>query len=95
MPDIYSIILYDSLWIAALSIMEAGVNNGQVIKNVVPYVCDHYFGASGWTELANNSNDRAGLNIEFYEVEQVTTNNYNWVLAATFDSTTQTVTWIS
>lgn len=45
-PEPYSNYFYDNAWIAMLSILAAGANNGQAIINVLPLVANHYYGAS-------------------------------------------------
>jgi len=92
-PDIYSLIAYDCAWVAALSILQAGVNDGEVIQKVVPYVANNYFGASGWTEL-DETGDRTGLDIIFYQVKQVDS-DYEWVVVAKYSAATGSVEWLT
>jgi len=92
-PDIYSLIAYDCAWVAALSILQAGVNDGEVIQKVVPYVANNYFGASGWTEL-DETGDRTGLDIIFYQVKQVDS-DYKWVVVAKYSAATGSVEWLT
>jgi len=91
-PDIYSLVLYDCVWIAALSILQAGVNDGEVIQKVVPTVANNYFGASGWTQL-DETGDRVGLDVNFYQVKQVDS-EYQWELVATYSAATGNVSWL-
>lgn len=92
-PDIYSLIAYDCAWVAALSILQAGVNDGEVIQKVVPYVANNYFGASGWTEL-DETGDRTGLDIIFYQV-QVVDSEYKWVVVAKYSAATGSIEWLT
>jgi branched-chain amino acid transport system substrate-binding protein len=90
-PDIYSLIAYDCAWVAALSILQAGVYSGEAIQKVVPYVANNYFGASGWTEL-DETGDRTGLDIIFYQVKRVGT-EYKWVAVAKYIASMGSVVW--
>lgn len=92
-PDIYSLIAYDCAWVAALSILQAGVNDGEVIQKVVPYSANNYFGASGWTEL-DETGDRTGLDIIFYQV-QVVDSEYRWVVVAKYSAAAGSVEWLT
>ncbi len=76
-PDIYSLIVYDEMWLAVLSILHAGTTDGEAIRKVVPYTANNYFGASGWTAL-DETGDRTGLDVVFYQVQQVNS-EYEWV----------------
>ncbi|HDD63573.1 MAG TPA: amino acid ABC transporter substrate-binding protein [Thermoprotei archaeon] len=57
--DSYGLNIYDCVWVAALSILEAGEYDGEVIKNVLPEVASRYFGVSGWA-LLDEAGDRIG-----------------------------------
>jgi len=92
-PDIYSLIAYDCAWVATLSILQAGVNNGEAIQKIIPYVANNYFGASGWTEL-DETGDRTGLDIIFYQVKQVDT-EYKWVVVAKYTAATGSIAWLT
>ncbi|MEM4007176.1 MAG: ABC transporter substrate-binding protein [Nitrososphaerota archaeon] len=92
-PDIYSLIAYDCAWVAALSVLQAGVNDGEVIQKVVIPVANNYFGASGWTEL-DETGDRTGLDIIFYQVKQVD-GGFKWVPVAKYLAATGSVSWLS
>ena len=92
-PDIYSLIVYDSAWIAALSILQAGVNDGEAIQKVVLHAANNHFGASGWTEL-DETGDRTGLDIIFYQVQAVDS-DYEWVVVAKYSAATGSVEWLT
>ncbi|RSN75549.1 ABC transporter substrate-binding protein [Candidatus Methanodesulfokora washburnensis] len=89
--DIYSLILYDCLWVAAMSVLQAGTYDGAIIQKMVPYVANSYFGASGWTEIDENG-DRKGLDMAFYQVKTVD-GKPKWVLVAKYISATGAVSW--
>jgi len=92
-PDSYAINAYDATWVAALSVLAAGQNSGQAIQKVLPSVAANYFGASGWTQL-QASGDEAPVGYDIYEV-QTAGGVTQWVLAGSYSSGTDTITWQS
>jgi branched-chain amino acid transport system substrate-binding protein len=66
-PEPYSNYAYDNAWIAMLSILVAGTDNGQALIKVVPLVADHYFGASGTGIYLDQYGDQT---IAYYNVEK-------------------------
>ncbi len=46
--------IYDACWIAALSVIEAGTDNGADVQRVLPYVAAGYTGATGRCLLDEN-----------------------------------------
>ena len=61
--DSYALGGYDDTWLAALSILDCGVNSGQCVSKVFTSVADSYFGVTGWTQLETPTGvggDRAG-----------------------------------
>ncbi|HEV2138139.1 MAG TPA: ABC transporter substrate-binding protein [Nitrososphaerales archaeon] len=63
-PLPYSNYFYDNAWIAMLSILAAGSNDGTKIVQVVPLVAEHFFGSSS-TGIWLVNHDQ---NIAFYDV---------------------------
>ncbi|RLE49545.1 MAG: hypothetical protein DRJ21_02315 [Candidatus Methanomethylicota archaeon] len=57
-PGAYQCYLYDSIWIIAKAILEAGTTDTEVVRKVLPKVAESYFGVSGWCRL-NEAGDRA------------------------------------
>lgn len=51
---------YDSVWVAALGILQAGVYDADVIKRALPDVCSSYFGTVGWLKLDENGDKAVG-----------------------------------
>lgn len=88
----YTTHAYDIMWIIAKSILEAGIYDGAIIKEVLPTVAEHYFGACGWTKL-NEYGDRAESNYELWTMELNATGLPEWVVAATFDSASGKLSW--
>ena len=84
---------YDDLWLAALSIISAGKNDGTAIHNVFATVSDNFYGLTGWEGLAPDQDRIPGS----YQIWKVVSSNgaFPWELAGTWDYSTDTVTWIS
>lgn len=68
-PEPYSNYFYDNAWIAMLSILAAGSNDGAKIIQVLPLVANHFFGSSS-TGIWLVHNDQS---IAFYDVLKCTT----------------------
>jgi branched-chain amino acid transport system substrate-binding protein len=90
-PDSYAINAYDATWVAALTILATGQNNGQAIQKALPSIANDYFGASGWTQL-QASGDEAPVGYDVYEVQTIS-GTTQWVLAGSYSSATDTITW--
>jgi branched-chain amino acid transport system substrate-binding protein len=83
---------YDIMWILCKAVLEAGVYDGEIVKEVLPTVAEQYFGASGWTKL-NENGDRAESNYELWTIQLNATAAPEWFLAATFDSASGALSW--
>jgi branched-chain amino acid transport system substrate-binding protein len=83
---------YDDVWLAALSILDAGSNSGTAIHAAFPAVANGYFGLTGWEGLSGN--DRIPGSYQIWKVV-ASGSTFNWVLAGNYDYTTDTVTWTS
>jgi len=88
----YRVHAYDIMWILCKAVLEAGVYDGAVVKEVLPTVAEQYFGACGWTKL-NDYGDRAESSFELWTMELNATGYPEWVVAATFDSATGKLSW--
>ncbi len=92
-PGAYGAAFYDAVWVAALSIIEAGVYDGEVIKEVVPYVANNYFGVTGWCRL-DETGDRAAADYSVSFVGLNSTGGIDWIDdAAIINVATGEVTW--
>ncbi|MEM4970650.1 MAG: ABC transporter substrate-binding protein [Sulfolobales archaeon] len=89
----YAATAYDCIWLIGLSILLAGKNDGEAIAKVFPQVASRYFGASGWTLLDENG-DRAAGSYDIFAVT-ISDGKPTWIRVATWDSTTDKVTWIT
>lgn len=90
-PDIYSLITYDSAWLAATSILVSGDYDGKAIKKALPTVANNYYGASGWTKLSELG-DREALDVNFWEVQEVD-GEPTWVKVGYYSAATGEVSW--
>ena len=88
-PHPYSMNLYDSAWIIALSILEARAYDSAKVKELVPVVANYYFGVSGWTAL-DDAGDRAYGD---YVVTAII--NGEWKDIAVYSASADIVTWLS
>jgi branched-chain amino acid transport system substrate-binding protein len=69
--DFYSANIYDCCWILALSAIEAGTDDGDVVRNVLPEVAADYSGLSGPCILDENG-DRDAVDYDlwgYFEVD--------------------------
>ena len=87
-PDIYALATYDAAWVAALSILNAGKYDTDLIKAALPTVAASYWGATGNTEL-NAAGDRVTMDMEFWAVVQS-----QWQRVATYSSVDKQVSWL-
>ena len=86
---------YDDVWLAALSIISAGANNGQDIQKILPSVASNFYGLTG-PETLNAAGDRAlfpGSGYNIWKVKASGSSSWEWVLAGQWDYATNTVTW--
>jgi branched-chain amino acid transport system substrate-binding protein len=64
-PYVCALTAYDAVWIAGLSLV---VNDEPTaLRSTVLQTADHYFGASGWTQL-NRAGDREAADYDFWSV---------------------------
>jgi branched-chain amino acid transport system substrate-binding protein len=83
---------YDDVWLAALSILDAGSNNGAAIHAAFPAVANGFYGLTGWEGLSGN--DRIPGSYQIWKVVAAGS-TFNWVLAGTYDYNSDSVTWSS
>ena len=88
-PHPYSMNLYDSAWIVALSILEARAYDPAKVKELIPVVANNYFGVSGWTAL-DDAGDRAYGD---YVVTKIV--DGTWKDIAVYSASADIVTWLS
>ena len=85
---------YDDVWLAALSIISAGANDGTKIQAVFPSVAANFYGLTG-PETLNPAGDRALFPGSGYQIWKVVASGsaHEWVLAGQWDDATNAVTW--
>ncbi len=91
MPDAYSMNAYDAVWLAALSVMTAGTDDGATIAKILPTVAAHYFGVSGNTMLDENG-DRAGGDYAIWQIVK-TDKGFEWKLVGSYSALSDSVTF--
>jgi len=89
----YGYAAYDAVWIAALSILATQEYKGEKLIKVIPSISRMYMGASGYCAM-NEAGDRIAMDFEIKMVKFVN-NTPSWVTIGYFDSSTQTLTWVS
>ena len=83
---------YDDTWIAALSILQAGKNDGTAIDTVLPGVAAGFNGVSGNNAL-QASGDRVPGSYEIWKVTTDSSGKGSWINVGTWDYTADKVTW--
>jgi hypothetical protein len=71
-----------------LSILAVG-NNGEAVKNMLPFIADHYIGTAVQTYLDENG-DQA---IAYYSISQVSEDGAGFVEIGSYDGSTNEVTF--
>ncbi len=100
-PGSYTYALYDGVFLATLSTLQAGAYDGEAIKTALPEVASHYFGLTGWT-LLDDAGDRA---FAPYEIQAIVptaglpgvteeTRPLDWVIIGYYSEETDSVTWV-
>lgn len=89
--DFYEAADYDNYWLLALSVLEAGTTDPEVIKEVLPEVASRYFGASGWCIL-DETGDRMAGNYEIWGFGYKDGVG-DHVLYGVYDLAANTITW--
>ena len=89
----YSLEGYNDVWLAALSILSAGKNDGTAIHAAFPTVANNFFGLTGWEGISGN--DRIPGSYQIWKVVAVPGGTYVWALAGTWSYDTDQVTWNS
>ncbi len=90
--DSYCLGAYDDVWLAALATLQAGSYDGTAIQKVLSTVASNTYGVTGWLGL-EASGDRVPTAYQIWKVVNPTAPT--WVLAGTWDKSTDAITWIS
>lgn len=87
----YSLGAYDDVWLAALSILACGKNDGACIQSTISTVANNYFGATGWTTL-QPSGDRAYGDFLIWCIVS-TVHGPDWIICGSWSQLSDSVTW--
>jgi branched-chain amino acid transport system substrate-binding protein len=90
--DAYCLSAYDDVWLGAMATLQAGSYSGTAIQKVMLTVASNMFGITGWMGL-QPSGDRIPTSYQIWKV--ITPSSPKWVLAGSWDQSTDTVTWVS
>jgi ABC-type branched-subunit amino acid transport system substrate-binding protein len=85
---------YDATWIAALSALAAGKNDGTAIDSAIPATAASFNGVTG-NNAFQASNDRIPGSYQIWKVAIGSSGKAAWVDAGTLDYTADKVTWTS
>ena len=91
--EFYCLEVYNDVWLAALSILSAGKNDGTLVQKALPTVAANFYGLTGWEGLQDSGDRIPGA----YQVWKVVSQGagFTWVLAGTWDYNSDTITWTS
>lgn len=82
--DSYSLAAYDALWLAAYTVMDAGSDDDETLREVLIHNSQSYFGASGWTGMDENGNRRDG-NFDFWSIRAGLQGFGQWYRSAVYE----------
>ncbi len=89
--DSYPLGAYDDVWLAALSLLACGVNQGSCVQKILPTVAANYYGVTGWTLLDVNG-DRAASDFLIYCITGPSS-NLAWTVCGSWSFQSDSVTW--
>ena len=91
-PESYSYAVYDIVWVYALSILKADSADPDAVKAVLPDVARSFFGASGYIELDENGDRKAGDYV-IWQIVETDTGEYTWKIVGKYIYATDSVVW--
>ncbi len=91
-PDSYSYAVHDAVWAYALALMAVDAYDPEAIKDVLPYVTEAMFGASGWVVL-DTTGDRLSSDYDIWQVVETTPGVYGWEHVGLWNFASDTLTW--
>ena len=91
-PDSYSYAVYDVVWAYAYSLLTVDKYDPEAVKAVLPTVTESLFGASGWVEL-DDAGDRKAGDYDIWQVEEIAAGQYDWVHAGIWVYMSDSVAW--
>jgi len=90
-PDAYSYSAYDAVWVAALTILAVGKNDGAAIQGAIISVANNYYGVAGWPDL-NANGDRTIADYDIWEI-QIVNSTAQWVNVGTWSASADAVSY--
>ena len=91
-PESYSYAVYDIVWAYALSILKTDSTDPEAIKAVLPDVARSFFGASGYIDLDENGDRKAGDYV-IWQIVKTDTGEYTWKVVGKYIYATDSVVW--
>lgn len=92
-PDPYSYATYDAVWTLAIALQQVGKYDPELVRNILPDVLKHYYGAVGYIEL-NENGDYAYANWAIWAVRK-SDGSYTWDIAGIYYPKTDSIEWRS
>lgn len=92
-PDSYSYAVYDVVWAYAYALLTVNKYNATAIKEVVPTVTESLFGASGWIQLDEAGDRKAGDYDIWMIAYNATAQTYDWKIVGTYVLGSDSVQW--
>jgi branched-chain amino acid transport system substrate-binding protein len=89
LPDTYAYYTYDAVWMAALSILAAGTDNGVAVAKAFPVIASTYYGVSGFKYLDSNGDAK----YQDYQILALNNVNgqYQWTTVGLYNSQSRTI----
>jgi len=91
-PESYSYAVYDIVWAYALSVLKTDSTDPEAIKEALPEVTKSFFGSSGWVELDENGDRKAG-DYDIWQIVETAPGEYNWDIVGKYILATDSVVW--
>lgn len=91
-PDAYSYAVYDVVWAYAYALLTVDAYDPEAVRAALPTVTESLFGASGWVEL-DEAGDRKAGDYDIWQVEEISPGQYDWVHAGIWVYMTDSVAW--
>jgi len=91
-PESYSYAVYDIVWVYALSILKTDSTDPDAIRAVLPEVARSFFGASGYIDLDENGDRKAGDYV-IWQIVKTDTGEYAWKVVGKYIYATDSVVW--
>ena len=90
-PEPYAYNSYDEVWAVAYALLATNNYDADAIRNVLPKILEHYYGASG-NVILNEEGDRIGVDYELVEIVK-TDGTYEWEATGVYRTATGEIIW--